>query len=179
MIDILDVSKTEYSVTEPVSLTEVKTHLHVTDSDNDTELTALITRARLCVENYTSCSLVNKRIILIADLGPDWEELPYGPVTGIESVLTPDTTIGSGIMAWETSIIDWQVTGLSFQKVLHPSYGYTKMQYTVGYQTVPPDLKNAVLAQVYFMYEHKGQDGDAISEQARALANPYVRLTWS
>lgn len=178
MIEIIDHSKTEYSVTEPVTLTEVKTHLHITDTDNNTELTDLITRARKVIENYCSVSLVYKRILLIANMGDDWEELPYGPVTGIEQVYTPESTIGSGIMAWETSIIDWRITGLGFQKMYHPASGWSKIQYTVGYSSVPEDLKNAVLAQIYFMYEHKGNDGDAICEQARALANPYVRLIW-
>jgi hypothetical protein len=177
MLRIIDEDIVEFSVTEVVTLAEIKTHLHITDSDNDTELTALNTQSRRSIENWINCSLVNKRVTLICELEKEWE-LPYGPVTGIEAVQTPESTIGSGIPTWESSIVDWSVTGLTFQKLNHPGYQRLKLIYTVGYQVMPQDLKLAVLNEIYYRYENKGLSGDGVSSDVQKLIEPYRRMVW-
>lgn len=177
MIKVIDIKRVEYSVTEPVTLTEVKTHLHVTDSDNDTELTALITQCRKSVEEFCLISIVNKRITLTADFDCEWE-LPYGPVIGIESVETRDTTIGSGIPSFSTLTEGWEITGEEFKEFYTSSTLRHKLIYTAGYQTVPIDLKLAVLNEIYFRYENKGQNNEDICKAARELAISYKRMIW-
>lgn len=172
MIKIIDIRRVEYSVMEPVDLTEVKTHLHVTDSDNDTELTDLITKCRKAIGNYCSVSIVNTRITLIADFDGEWD-LPYGPVTGLESVATKDTTIGSGIPGFTTLDEGWTVEG----DVFYTCSPYRhKLIYTAGYETVPEDLKLAVLNEIYFRYENKGQNDNNVCMAARKLADPYKKI---
>ena len=45
---------------EHVTLNEVKTHLHITDSDNDTELTTLITQVRRSMDASVKFILLGK-----------------------------------------------------------------------------------------------------------------------
>lgn len=174
--EVIDVVKTELTTTEPVGLPEVKTHLHITDSENDIELTAMITRARLVIENYTSLSLIYKRIVLTGDIYGEWS-LPYGPLIGLEGVKNQESTVGSGIPRFVSSESGWGIQGGKF---LNRGGHRQQLTYTAGYTTVPKDLKAAILAQIYWMYEHKGNELESLkmSTDAMGLADPYRRLEW-
>lgn len=192
---IVDIKQAEASPNEPVTLAEVKAQLIITFTDDDALLTRLITQARKAIENYCAVSLVVKTITLTADLYSDYE-LPYGPVTGIQGVSTPTGTQGSGPVAYETAATGWQQEGEEFVSFVPgnrggwdwgppPPRNYPagpnryRIVYTTGYNPVPDDLKLAVLQQVAFLYEHRGNDPDKVMcEQAQALAFSYKRLIW-
>ena len=182
MNNIIDIRLTETGG-ELLTLTEVKTHLHITDTDNDTELTALITRCRKAVENYCNVSLVNKTVEMIADLCEEWE-LPHGPVIGIAGVQTATSQTGSAPTAYETQS-SWSLSGLDFPKFA-PSgacfslsgLGRYKLTYTVGYQVLPADLKLALLNEILFRYENRGDTGESLCPESEYLASPYKRLAF-
>lgn len=180
MNNLIDIRITELSVTEPLTLTEVKTHLHLTDSDNDTELTSLITQCRRAIENYCNISLVYKRILLIADLEREWE-LPLGPVIGIESIQQGIGVTGSAPNAYQTKEDGFIVDGLDFLKFTPAGCVRYKLQYTVGMSPVPDDLKLAILNELAYRYEHKGEEfdkKDINDTEAIGLALPYKRMAW-
>lgn len=197
---IIDCKRTESSPTEPVTLTEVKAHLLISFSDDDTLLTALITQARKAIENYCAVSIVAQTVTLTADLFKEWE-LPYGPVTGIQGVATRTGSEGSGPGTYETQTSGWGQDGSEFLTFIpapaggfNPGAPFTghfqwgpdasaasvgnryRITYTTGYNPVPSDLALAVLHQIAFMYENRGNQN--ISETAQAFAFPYKRTLW-
>lgn len=194
---IIDIKQVENSPTEPVTLQQVKDQLIITFTDDDALLTRLITQARRAIENYCAVSIVAKTVTLTADLFVS-KELPYGPVTGIQAALTRSGTQGSGPTVYETSTSQWQTDGEEFLSFSPPACGdfninspyrgieepnypnRWKIVYTTGYNPVPDDLKLAILNEVAFRYENKGNQNDkgVCSEAAQALAFPYKRLLW-
>lgn len=142
---------------EFITLTEAKTQLRVTFTDDDTEITALITKARKAVENWCNISIVYQRIQFIGDLYVNWG-LPYGPVIGIESVENPLSNQGSGPVTYEVdSDIWWQWDGDFFSPTPFKRYRIT---YTAG-NYCPEDLKQVILEVLTFMYENRGKDTEA------------------
>jgi hypothetical protein len=72
------------------------------------------------------------------------------------------------------------VTGLKFQKFTYPTCERLKLIYTVGYSSVPEDLKQAVLAQIYWSYENRGnEENSGVCKEAEELCKDHVRLIWS
>lgn len=202
--NIVDIFRGEDSPTEPISLIQAKAHLYVTYNDDDTMISAMIIAARKAIENYCNISIVQQTIFLTADLYNEWE-LPYGPVTQIISVETRAQSQGSGPAQYSGATSNWQTDGVQFLSfrpagfwawdwgVPFPrnrdcwfEYRY-KITYTAEWVSPPNDLLNAVLAQIAFLYENRG-DGNVryVAEVAQAgacelaknLANPYVRLLW-
>jgi len=201
--NIIDVKRTESSPTEPCTLAEAKLQCIVTYSDDDALITDYITMARKVIENYCNISIVTQSVTLTADLYNEWE-LPYGPVTGITGVSTRSPNEGSGPMTYTTQASGWGQDGVDFLTFI-PAYAgdfniniaYTgvntaypwknryRITYTTGYGTVPDDLKQAVLFQVAWMYENRGDDPankynwyPGVCEPALKFADPYKRQLW-
>lgn len=202
--NIIDIRRTESSPTEPCTLSEAKLQLIVTYSDDDTLITALITKARKIIENFCNISIVAQSVTLVADLYNEWE-LPYGPVTGITGVQTRTGTEGSGPSTYATQTSGWSTDGVEFITFTPSGAGFNpgapftgyfqwgpfaspyaqgpgnryKITYTTGYSTVPDDLKQAVLLQIVYLYEHRGEEmEEKICDAARILAEPYLRKLW-
>lgn len=194
--NIIDCPRTESSPTEPCTLSEAKAQAIVTYSDDDTLITSMITMARKMIENYCNISIVAQTVTLIADLWNEYE-LPYGPVTGIQSVQTRTSTEGSGPASYATLTSGWAQDGVQFLTFIPSSWGdfnpsipFTgnldkptnnrfKIQYTTGYDTVPDDLKQAVLMQVAWLYEHRGEQGlKEVCPEALVIADKYWRAVW-
>lgn len=191
----IDIARSESSPTEPVTLTEAKAQCIVTYSDDDTLLTNLITICRRAVENYCNISIAAKTITLVADLFNEWE-LPYGPVTGIQSVQTRTSTQGSGLPTYTTLTSGWGLDGTEFLTFIPASgidaignypiatnfgvapYRY-KIQYTAGWPDSPDDLRQAILTEIAYRYENRGDlAAPGVCESTRILADPYVRQLW-
>lgn len=202
---IIDIKRVESSPTEPLILAQVKAHLIITFTDDDTLLTALITSCRKAIEEYCAISIVTKNVTLIADLCKEWE-LPYGPVTGLQGVFTRTGTEGSGPGTYATQTSGWTTEGEEFLSFVpfgpygfnpgvpftgffqwgpyatYPSFPYNryKIVYTAGYGTVPEPLKLAILNEIAFRYERRGETGEfeGICLTARMIAGPFQRKLW-
>jgi len=177
---IIDVKRTEQGSIEPVILAEAKTQLRVTFTDDDTEITDMIARARRHIEDYCNISIVNYSISLIAHLDCPWT-LPYGPVIAITGVSTPLGTTGSGPVSYENATTNWNIDGDLFGPA--GCYKY-RISYNTGMATVSAALKAAILCQVSYLYENRGKDKaqfatseNGICPEAITLANPY-RVLW-
>lgn len=193
---IIDIKRTESSPVESCTLVEAKAQAIVTYSDDDSLFTALITKARKMIENYCNISIAVQNVTLTADLYNEWE-LPYGPVTGITSVKTRTGTEGSGPATYNTATTGWNTDGTEFLSftpqgagnfdVNRPFTGNIpgpdpanryRIIYTTGYNPVPDDLKQAVLIQIAWLYEHRGEESVDVCAAARILADPYKRMLW-
>lgn len=168
--------------TEPVTLAQAKAQCRVDFNDDDSDITDLITAARQVIENYCSISLLPKNITVVFDLQARLE-LPYGPI------LTDPVVTG-----FDGNVIDpsaYTLYGVKFKYLEPMDYFFNKatMTYKAGYDgmafAIERDLVRAVLAQIAFLYEHKGDDADTrksvnpgICEEARVLAAPYIRTSW-
>lgn len=174
MNQIIDISRTELATEEPVTVTEAREQAIIDHSDDDTLLGLLIKAARRHIEDYCHISIINKRIIVIADWHMEYP-LPYGPVIGIESVSTPTGSCGSGPVQYETAETNWQIDQSTFNPRSCIRY---KIQYTAGMETVPDDLKQAILAQVAYLYEHRGDESKGVCEIAMLFAQPFKVMAW-
>lgn len=174
---ILDVSLGQPTGSEPITLAQAKSQLKIDFTTDDTLLTALITAARSQIEQYTGVSIVEREVIALCKLtGDNWFELPYGPVVGTPVV----STVSIGGSTPET-ITDFDIVGTDFKMVCPGDntieYPFL-ITYDAGYTTVPPDLIDAILYQVAYLYEHRGDESgiNGRSPVAEALARQRRRV---
>lgn len=198
-----DVDKQEsYVGSEPVSLVEAKAHLRVDFADDDTVLSAMITACRQAIEDYCHISLVAKTITLTLEaeekpktmFAQPWQvrqqfnsfELPYGPIKSVTSVTSIDSN-GSTITTLALNS-DYFLSGVSFKTIkIINNFTNSILVYQVGYATLPGPLKLAILNELAYRFENRG-DGQnlrataftqqGVCESARVLADPYKRLAW-
>lgn len=153
---------------EPVTLQEAKDWCKIDVPDDDDLIAALIKGARIICENYSGVSFVQKTVTAIIQNGLGNINLPYGPVTGSVAYTNPDGTAITG---------DYNISIPKCERI--------KAVYTGGYTTLPGNLKTAVLNQIAWMYENRGDAkvssgvlygggnrvSSAISEMAKLILN--------
>jgi hypothetical protein len=160
---IIDVTVVSDLAAEPVSLTEIKSYLHIDFTNDDTLLSTMNIAARRRLESYCSRSFGAKTITSLMDLAC-YEELPYGPVNTITSAKL------DGVES-----TNYEIDGDRFTPL---SRGKWEVTYTTN-GTVPEDLKLAIMAEVAYRYENRGDDNvKTLSSQAKDLAMPYKNLSW-
>jgi uncharacterized phiE125 gp8 family phage protein len=168
--------------TEPVGLdTDVKPHLNIDHTDDDTLLTALISKCRKAIENYTGVSLTTHTVVVTADLCEEIE-LPHGPINAITTVKVRTGTDIAGAATYDTltAANDYTLDGDDFKRLCSNREGRHVITYTTKALSEMDDLKLALLNEIAYRYEHKGDeiDNSGICVAAMNLANPYRRMTW-
>lgn len=175
---------------EPCTLTEVKTALRLDTSADDTLITALISAARSQLEVFTGISLVTREMNTIARLdGCNMFELPYGPVADLNSVqvssLNPGNQAATTLTSDQYSLYGDQFVNLiASAPTWDPtiagaqSRGIFALTYETGYTTLPNALKQAVIQQTVYLYEHRGDEVEdlQISPTAWGLAKSFRRV---
>jgi hypothetical protein len=141
-----------------LTLIQLKAHLQITYTDDDTYLTDLIVACRQAIEQYCCISLVSKTITVFADYYCE-RELPYGPVgTFTSASLKTDT----GTYTIQVSNTDYEVDGLTNGfKIFRPFIcGRWKLIYAAGYAAanLPKDLILDLKRICGYCYEHKGDE---------------------
>ncbi|MBA3830210.1 MAG: phage head-tail connector protein [Taibaiella sp.] len=165
----------------PVALSEAKDHLHVTFTDDDTYITALIAQAVDSIERYCSISILQKTVTVAAELY-NFIELPYGPLLAFTSYSYQD----GNVYTLGTTPDNYLLDGSLFT-ALWP--GRVRIVYNTGYDAatnpLPAGLKLAILNEIAFRYENRGDSTSryasqnvGISEGAEALAQPFRNLSW-
>jgi uncharacterized phiE125 gp8 family phage protein len=191
------------SITEPVTLAEVKAWLIIdtVNTDDDALLTRLITEVRQAIEKKTKLSLVARTIIVTADLTREFK-LPHGPVRQISEVLFRTGTAGDGSADYETlTVTDYTTDGEDFKLINTGRCGRHKITYVAGYgvdedldydNPVPDDLMLAIRSEIAYRYEHRGdetttlsaagndtvQRATGISADAMQYLKPYIDCSW-
>lgn len=187
--NIHDVQFDETGAVEFLTLTQLKAHLQITYTDDDTYLTDLIPATRQAMEQFCNISLVAKTVTLLADLYCE-RELPYGPITSLTSASLKD---GSSTYVTQTSGTDYELDGISggFQIFRPFSGGRYKLIYVAGYAAakVPKDLILDLKRICGYCYENKGDQAltslqggmerpKGLDEALELFASRHRRLLW-
>lgn len=153
----------DVEVTEPVTLAEAKAWLKVEVDDDDDIIQALITAARITCEGFISCSFVQRTVTAVVNNSLGSIRLPYGPVNNITTVTDSQSTV-----------LDYEVLGVANKRLTYPVLNWVQIAYTSGYYTLPKHFMTAILEQLTWMYQHRGDDiaGD-ISPTAKIILSPY------
>lgn len=210
--NIIDLKRTPVTpLPEVVTLAEAKAQCIVTYSDDDTLISRFIEMAIRHIENHCNVSIYPYTIVLTADLVTEYE-LPYGPVVSLNSVQTRNGNEGSGPASYATQTSGWSTDGLDFLVFAPAGSGFNlgvpfvgyfqwgpyaspyaqspqnryRLTYGTGYGTdIPKDLKQAVLLQIAWLYEHRGEEdasrydwNPGVCRAALVFADPYKRQAW-
>lgn len=176
---IKDISRTQaLSVTEPLERAEAKTWCIITSTDDDTLIDRLITTARMQVENKTRRSLVEYTVVLTVQVYGCFK-LPWGPVRSITTIERRDGYTDDDPDWQALTTADYRLDGNVLSGIRWSVYRIT---YVVGYtgtsgaHITPQALKDAVGAQVAFLYENRGDNNSKgkFSEAAKALYSGYI-----
>lgn len=198
--NIVDISKqtgtygSAGGVTEPVTLADAKDQCRVNFTDDDTIITSLITQARHFIENYCHVSIVPKVITLTLEMAyvprqptvTKYQayqimkpiELPEGPVSSIQGITNIQATGQIQSLVQDT---DYFLTGTLFKSIRFVNPGINIiLVYQAGYATCPEDLRLAILQEIAYRYDNRGDDDKlkGMSSTAIPLADPYRRLFW-
>lgn len=176
---IKDIQRTPAaSLTEPLTRAEAKTWCIITHTDDDTLIDRLIKVARTQVENKTRRSLVEYTVVLQVQINGPFT-LPWGPVRSITNIERRDG-YREDDPDWETlTTADYRLDGSVLSGIRCAVYRIT---YVVGHTgdagsyPNPASLKDAVGAQVAFLYENRGDNNNAgkFSEEANALLAGHI-----
>lgn len=175
-------------VSEPVTLAEVKAHLRVEQNADDSLLSALITAARLLVEQQTGRALLPQTWRLWLDMWPDDVKLvlPKPPLRSVTNVTLYAADDSSAVWTSSAYRVDSAVQLGQIQlregqgwPSLSRSQSGLSITFVAGYAdatSVPEPLKLAIKHLVAHWYERRGEATGHLAEVpfgATALIAPY------
>jgi hypothetical protein len=174
-----------YTVTEPVTVEEAKAYCKIDFNDEDELIAAFITTARQDLERFTGCSFIPKRLVVQVNNGCGGIEIPFGPVMGEVDVSLITDAAGDLIEnVFITPITPGANMNGYFPYLEAPCLPYVQLIYDAGFNPLPTQLITAIKAQVFFLYENRGEDssnkrtGDAyVGYAAQNLAKYYKRVS--
>ena len=166
---------------EPVTLTEAKTHCRVDGSDSDTELEAMITTAREFVEEFCGAKLGAQTVVLRCSSFCDFIDLPIAPVASITSITYLDTAGDTQTLA--TTVYEGVLHGLephirlkinqSWPSIRDASDAIT-VTVSAGYSDIPAPIKHAMLLLIGNWFDSRAVG--ELTEGAKALLSNYRRF---
>jgi len=161
---------------EPVTTAELKAHLRISSSAEDTLIAGFITSARLQAELYTSRRLMPQRIRAYYDNFPDCDyiKLPYPPLrrvlsTGVVYKGSTDNLTTFSSTKYDVDTLDepgrirlkwgcdWPTDTLSPTNPVYIDYvvGYASTSSTAPANSVPELIKIAIKQIAGHFYEHR------------------------
>lgn len=179
--DVQDISSGS-GTSEPVSLEEMKAYLRLQgfiDDDDDTSvpdfdddddlIELLITSARQRFEEHLSASIVEHTWQAVVTNLVGGQKLPYGPLMEVNSITDSDD-----------NDIDFDGIKVRGDNLVSPCFCNMTVEYEAGYEVVPSGIKEAIMKEVAYRYEHRGEELDdkGICNSAMILLNPYKRASW-
>ncbi|MCT8506142.1 head-tail connector protein [Chromohalobacter moromii] len=158
-----------------IELADAKLHLRLIDSRDDADsytaedtlIQALIDAAVRYAENHTQARIASPTVSKVLDGFPAQDgaiELPWSPVIAIESLEYVDPEGVEQTLDASTLRLDTR----PIMPTLSPQYGSdwprtidepesVTISATVGYETIPPDIRVALLLLVGHWYENREQ----------------------
>jgi hypothetical protein len=150
-------------IQEPLTLEEVKTYLRISSDQEEDYLSSLITSARAYVENATGRALLKQKWLmqikppypcnspLIKGWGKNLEiGLPYPPLLEVESVKSEGGNVHY-VVEENRVLLCPPLWNKEISVTYWAGYGETR-------DSLPPDLKMAVLMATRFFYDHQKVD---------------------
>lgn len=166
---VYDVYFIEGSVepTEPVTRAEALAHCIIDDLGQDNSIVdAFITAARQQCEAFTGIGFINREIQATINNTCGNIYLPYGPVTDVTTVTDADGNEQT-----------YKLRGARFKSISEPLQDNLIVTYTAGYTELPQVLKTALLQQISYLYQHRGdEDKGELSPVAKSLLKPFKRV---
>jgi uncharacterized phiE125 gp8 family phage protein len=169
---VTDVVFDDGTVTEPVTKAQVKSFCKLnTGTTEDALLDIFITAARIQCEQYCNIGFIPREVTAIINNSCGNVYLPFGPVT------LPVTSIkdSDGV-----DISDYEIQGTKWARLVKPTLENITIVYNAGYEDLPGELKLAVLQQVFYLYENRGESNEIsrsgvveihLSAEAKATLN--------
>ena len=156
---------------EPVTLQEAKDYMRISSESENDLIEELITSARERIEKFTGLSLGEKTLKAYWFYFHIPQEIPYGPVTLIESVVND-----------EDVALEYTARGLQYKMLESYSTTGLTIEYEAGFAVCPKGLKLAILKQVSTDYENRENysiydQAYELSSDAKRQAQPYCRNT--
>lgn len=154
---------------EPVTLTEAKTHLNVSGTSKDTYITSLIVTARRQVERYLNRVLINQNWKVYYNCWHKEMFIPFGKLSAVSSVKYYDTS--GTLTTLDANTYYWVVTTTDPGSIVRKyDVTYPELQdgrpdaieiaFTAGFgsaaSSVPDDIKHAMKLLITNYYEHRG-----------------------
>lgn len=193
MSEIMKIKIITDIATELVTLADVKTHLRVDVSDEDTYIPSLIAAARDKVEHYTGRTIGEKTLEGILDDFPDSDyiELLESPVQSITSIKYTDSDETENTWSSDDYISNLDIIP---EKIM-PAYGETwpsfiphptgavRIRYVAGHTSanLPDAVKHAILLVIGDLYENREASSDLkryeVPFSVKALLHTY-RVRW-
>lgn len=197
ILDVKDREQASPGLVEPVTLTEVKNYMRlesweddlgstsdITFTTDDDLIEELITSAREDLEKYTGLSFIPKELRVTLTNLAGLIELPYGPIGDVQAYYYGSDFEEDGEAATDYSA-DLVLTGSEFKKIVSPCGERDVIDYSCGYgrgdtPALPKRLKQAIMVEVLYRYEHRGEEfeDDGICKAARRLVGPFKRNSW-
>jgi hypothetical protein len=183
VISSLDISDESGTITEPVTLQEMKDYLRLegyvdmdeSTSDNLSDFTGdddlisdLITTARELIEEKAGISVVAKTWETVLTNLCGMIEIPYGPVQSITSLADDQ---GNDIPS--TSYV---IVGNKWKYLKCPELKNMTITYTAGFDVLPKPIKIGIMRVVAYLYEYRG-DEEGAGKMAYSLSCKYSRNT--
>jgi uncharacterized phiE125 gp8 family phage protein len=147
--------------TEPITTAEAKRQSIVLHDDDDALFGAYITAARDHVERYCGTPLATQTVEVKCDSFCDMERLPLAPTQSVTSISYVDTEGATQSLA--TSVYELRSDGLEAAivkkydqqwPVIQPRSRIT-LTAVVGYETLPPSVRHAMLLWIAEAYENR------------------------
>lgn len=151
---------------EPITTAQAKTHLRVNNSDDDTLIDLMITRARTAVEEYTRRQLLTATYKVFLDGWPDVIKLPRPPLQSVTHIKYYDASTNT-LTTWSSA--NYQVDIYSYPARIVPVQGVSwpslysrlnpiEIQYVCGHANtgadlVPPQATLAMMQLLAHWYE--------------------------
>lgn len=169
---IIDISLIEDSsnATEPVTLAEALAQANIDNITNeDALIESYITVARMQCEGYTGIGFIEREVVAIVNNTLGNIYLPYGPIASVTTV----TDIDGNVIDADS----YKISGVKFKQVVYPCKNWLQVNYIAGYAELPQVFKTAILQQVAYLYEHRGDEkADTFSPLAKSLLKPFRRV---
>lgn len=176
--------RTVAPTSDPVTLTEAKAHLRVTDTNEDTLIAALIDAAVSYLDGWSG---VLGRCIVTQTWRQDLPEfydrmrLPFPDVQSVTIAYTDDDSVAHTLASSTYHLVTRQdgayvelADDQSWPATID-KYDAVRITMVCGFSTVPPALKMAVLMHVAAMFENRGQDAP-MPFAYDALITPFRRV---
>ena len=162
---------------EPISLAEAKSQCGVSGSDKDSVLNLLIAASRQFVENYCGIRIVEQTVEVECDGWVDFHRLPIAPLISVSGITYTDTagdtqTVATSVYLVNTHDLRPSIT-LKYNQLWPTIQLGSRIKVTaeVGYETVPSDLKSAMLLSVGKHFAMSGRDMSVRSETVEGIGS--------
>ena len=171
---------------EPVSMADAKLHAKIDESADNNTVTALIAAARKMAESYTNRVFITQTWKLFLDGAPCKSslELPKAPLQSVTHIKSYDDSDAATTLDASNYFVD--AMSRPGRIVLRSSGSWPtpervangfEAQFICGYgadaDSVPAEIKQAILLIIAHLYEHRGDANVEMPETACMLLSPH------